>query len=162
MPAVCTEPNPVFAVGSGRVQTMPTRAFRVFEGRAHNGPRGLYAGLKSPADDPRTALLLASIEDRSRATVAADDLGQTLLVAKHPPQVRLELAEGAAPDRERYSPDAIHKDGLTLFLLELKKPVMTASVLQSGVDESKRRTSVSSVSVDIPRGCVMYLDLSAD
>ncbi len=165
VPTICAQPHSLFVTADGRRQTLPPRSFHVFEGRAHSGPRGLYAGLKAPDRDARTALLLAAVEERSkRASDNTDDpanhLTRAMLVVRHPPRTRLELTVEPVSSEERRLPDAQHEAGLSLFLIEPG----TVSVFVYGHDMhgAKGRHAISSKRIGIPVRHVTYLDLSSE
>jgi pimeloyl-ACP methyl ester carboxylesterase len=159
VPTVCAQPNPLFLSADGKVATLPPRAFHVFTGRAHNGPRGLYAGLKAPEHDLRSAILLAAIEDGA-ATAASDrctaaaGLQQALCVVKHAPGTNVELPVRIAGVADRHPPAVCHADGLSLFLL--KVPVAETVGIQTIAHG--HYPAGSSKSLSVAGGQVAYID----
>ena len=143
VPTVSSQPHATFIASNGKKQTWPSRLFRIFPGRSHTGPRGLYARLDSQEDNERMALLSAAIEGSTAS--AHDDapmLRQGLCIVKHPPGAKAtlikETKDGAQHGRDRdartsgiedlppvagtrkvalVNPVVRHKDGLSLFVL---------------------------------------------
>lgn len=160
VPAVCAQPNASFVTATGHVQRLPPRAFHVFSGRAHNGPRGLYAGLQPADRDPRTALLISSTERLgAEATLSGREDGvrlrQALCIVRHrPSECVILVGHGSASDAGVRG-DEDRRNGLSLFLLQTADPggVIPSTDLRVG------RGSWSLPSGELRGGSVVYIDL---
>lgn len=163
VPAVCTQPNAVFVTAAGRTQILPLRPFHIFQGRAHTGPRGLYAGLKAPEDDPRTALLLAAVEGRSGTMIdrgggAAGSVRQALFVVRHRPQARLELIQETPSGDSSRVPLSAHGENLSLALLKVTTAGATISISGPRADTLERQSADSPTVLKVSGGQVTYID----
>lgn len=135
VPAVFSNPNPVYLKSGAGTQRLPERCFVTYRGYLHHGPRGLIHHLRAEngkSASPVGALLRAGVCEsplaiRAREGPAAlEPLRRSIAILRYPPNSkarpgpRLEIQDGRTT--RHLKPLAIHPTGLALFGWNMREP----------------------------------------